>query len=237
MIEIYRLLITDVTRYGSLFCVAGWDLNSNRMIRPEPQGATAQNESSRFWHNDSAGPGKFFDVGNIVEVAASTPPPDFPFPHATEDRIYFHHKSNNLIKKLPHTEIVYAVRTGIKTSLNDIFGGNFQVTSTGKIYVDANTQTCSLDSITITPGQISFYSKPNEKNQEKLRARISEKTNTYNFSVPADAALSLFSGGGVDALAHAANSSQKIHVRLGLSRPYVKIPNTCYVQINGLYFL
>ena len=32
----YQLLITDVTNCGDLRCVAGWDLDRGKMVRPEP---------------------------------------------------------------------------------------------------------------------------------------------------------------------------------------------------------
>ncbi len=83
----YDLIITDVTCYGDLFCVAGWDMNNGGMIRPEPPTANAVAEASRFWSAQHAGPGKFFAVGNRVQFDAAMPPANFPFPHATEDRV------------------------------------------------------------------------------------------------------------------------------------------------------
>ena len=83
----YEIVVTDVTCYGSLFCVAGWDRVSNRMIRPEPPGASAKMESSRFWDGQTVGPGKTLSIGNVVRFVAGPALPDFLFPHATEDRI------------------------------------------------------------------------------------------------------------------------------------------------------
>ena len=83
----YDLIVTDVTSYGDLFCVAGWDRLSNCMIRPEPPGANVAIESSRFWSGQYAGPGRAFDLGNVVRFSAAPADPSFPFPHATEDRL------------------------------------------------------------------------------------------------------------------------------------------------------
>lgn len=83
----YEIIVTDVTCYGSLYCVAGWDRLTGQMIRPEPPGANAADEASRFWNAGYAGPGKTFAVGNVVTLIATDALPDFLFPHATEDRI------------------------------------------------------------------------------------------------------------------------------------------------------
>ena len=68
----YEILVTDVTNYGTLYCVAGTTIDG-RMIRPEPHTAKANNEVSRFWTDAAAGPGKFFSVGNIVSFEAEDP--------------------------------------------------------------------------------------------------------------------------------------------------------------------
>jgi hypothetical protein len=44
----YEIIVTDVTRYGSLYCIAGWDFRNSVMIRPEPSTANAVAEASRF---------------------------------------------------------------------------------------------------------------------------------------------------------------------------------------------
>jgi hypothetical protein len=36
----YRIIVTEVTNYGNLYCVAGWDLEQNAMVRPEPAPAS-----------------------------------------------------------------------------------------------------------------------------------------------------------------------------------------------------
>jgi hypothetical protein len=83
----YQIVVTDVTCYGSLYCVAGWDLHADCMIRPEPPRANMASEASKFWDGRFAGPGQFFSVGNVVRFDAAPPPANFLFPHATEDRI------------------------------------------------------------------------------------------------------------------------------------------------------
>jgi hypothetical protein len=76
----YRLLITDLTEYGELRCVAGWDLDRNKMIRPEPY-------AGGFWHQSYCGAGRVFTPGNIVTFDANLPEPKTDLPHLNEDRV------------------------------------------------------------------------------------------------------------------------------------------------------
>lgn len=231
----YNLIVTDVTRYNDLFCVAGWDLDNGGMIRPEPQTAKVAAEASRFWTDEHAGPDKLFAVGNVVRFDAALPPADFPFPHATEDRLAIL-KNCSVVSQMKATEIVSTVAPGVSASLDAAFGGQLHRANSGKSYVVAGAQICSLDAINIAPASISFY-EDIYNGKRRLRTRIDHDGVTYDFSVPADAARNRFLAGGVAALEADAAGSQTIHVRLGLSRPFADIPNSCYAQINGLYFL
>lgn len=232
----YKLIITDVTRYGSLFCVAGWDLNNGGMIRPEPSTANAIAEASRFWGDQYAGPGKFFAVGNVVRFDAALPPANFPFPHATEDRLVVAGNSA-IVGHMAPTQIAQAVAPGVSASLGAAFGGQLHRAYSGKAHVIAGTQTCSLDAIEVAPDSISFYEDNPSPGKRQLRALIDEDGVEYDFSVPADAAKSRFLAGGIAALEADRQASQNIHVRIGLCRPFAAMPNSCYAQVNGLYFL
>jgi len=232
----YNLIITDVTRYGDLFCVAGWDLDNGGMIRPEPSTANAVAEASRFWTGQHAGPGKFFAVGNQVRFNAAMPPANFPFPHATEDRLVVSGNSA-VIAQMTVAQMVQSVAAGVSGSLDDVFGGQLHRAHSGKAHVAAGAQTGSLDAIEIDPGNIDFYEDNPKLGKRQLRALIDHDGVEYDFSVPADAAKARLLAGGVAALQADAQASQTIHVRLGLCRPFAAMPNSCYAQVNGLYFL
>lgn len=233
----YNLIITDVTRYGALFCVAGWDLDNGGMIRPEPPTASAEVEASRFWRENDAGPGKFFAVGNIVRLDAAPAPANFPFPHATEDRIFVQGANSAIIGQMPLAQVAQSVVGGISASLNEAFGGHLIRSFSGKSHVTAGQQTRSLDAIEIAPARIIFYEDNPSPGKRRLRAIIDQNGSHYDFSVPADAARARFLAGGIAALEADAHTSQRVHVRLGLSRPFAAMPNSCYAQVNGLYFL
>jgi len=233
----YNLIITDVTRYGTLFCVAGWDLDNGGMIRPEPQTANALAEASRFWSEQSAGPGKFFAVGNIVRFDAIAAPANFPYPHATEDRLYTGGNNAAVLGQMAHVQIAQTVAAGVSSTMDEVFGGQLHRAQSGKAHVLAGAQTCSLDAIEIAPGAVSFYEDNPSPGKRQLRALIDQDGVEYDLSVPADAAKSRLLAGGIAALEADAQASQSIHVRLGLCRPFAAMPNSCYAQVNGLYFL
>ena len=117
IVATYEIIVTDVTCYGSLYCVAGWDRLTGQMIRPEPPGAKASNEPSRFWNSGYAGPGKTFAVGNVVRVGATGALPDFLFPHATEDRMVDMNTPMNVLQTLDSQGVVAAVAAGVSNSL------------------------------------------------------------------------------------------------------------------------
>jgi len=235
---IHELIITDVTQYDDLFCVAGFDINSREMIRPEPPTMNPLIERTRFWCRLAAGPGCFFDVGNVVRFEASPAPANSPYPHATEDRLYVHGPNTGFActGKMAENEIEEVVRNskGFSQSLSTAFGGALvHNPSTGKAYVPVKTITNSLTAINIVPQLIKFQTD----DKGKLRALIKDNIVQYNLSVSADAARRLFSSAGISTLMNYAQSSQFIHVRLGLSRPFGEKKDRCYAQVNGLFFL
>lgn len=233
----YDLIITDVTCYGELFCVAGWDLNNGGMVRPEPSTANAVAEASRFWGAQHAGPGKFFAVGNRVRFDAAMPPANFPFPHATEDRVVIAGTHHAVLGQMTAAQMVQTVAAGVVASIDECLGGQLHRAYSGKAHVTAGTQTRSLDAIEIDPGSISFYEDNPAPGKRRLRTQIDEGGVEYDFSVPADAARTRFLAGGIAALEADAQASQRIHVRLGLCRPFAAMPTSCYAQVNGLIFL
>ncbi|WP_315739193.1 MULTISPECIES: dual OB domain-containing protein [unclassified Bradyrhizobium] len=234
--SMHNLIVTDVTRYGTLFCVAGWDLQEGRMVRPEPPTMNPAVEASRFWGDQNAGPGKFFDIGNVVRFETAPAPANSPYPHATEDRIFVDGKETAVLKKITPAEIASSVAPGMSPSIDRAFSGALQRAYSGKAYVRAGERTVSLDAVQIQPNAISFY-EDSSNGKRKLRAEIVQDGIEYDLSVPADAAAAQFLAGGVEALAAAAQASTIIHVRLGLSRPFAQMPDSCYAQVNGLLFL
>lgn len=231
----FEVAITDVTTYGDLYCVAGWDAHRKEMVRPEPPGANAANEASRFWSSEWAGPGKFFDIGNVVRFEADPPPEDFPFPHATEDRIWIKALHSTPIQKLSASELNTAVP--VSKNINCAFSGGLEHEPSGKAYVAKDFLGPSLGAILVTPNSLTLYENTYNANKPKLRAKLTENGNQYDLAVTADAARSRWLSANLSALQADINACNQVHVRVGLSRPFPQRPDECYVQINGLYFL
>ncbi|MBA1144209.1 dual OB domain-containing protein [Mesorhizobium neociceri] len=233
----YNIGITDVTCYGDLYCVAGWDVDDDCMVRPEPAVANPAVEPSRFWNARFAGPGTIFSVGNIVSLDASKPPKTFPFPHATEDRLVTGGSQLSVVKSLTDAKLAKAVAGSVSCSLQDIFDGHLVRASSGKAYVPANIKTNSLGAIEIHPSQIAFYEEVTPAGKRRLRATIDQDGVEYDLSVPADLARTRFLTAGVAALQSDAEACDLVHVRVGLCRPFQAMPNACYAQVNGVLFL
>lgn len=231
----YEIVVTDVTRYGDLYCVAGWDVLNGVMIRPEPPSANAANEASRFWGSNNAGPNKFFSVGNRVRFDAALPPEAFPFPHATEDRLVLQQPNTAVLGQHTLEEIVQIVQMGVSPTLLQVFDGQLVRANSGKAYVPAETNVPSLGAIEVPPGTIQLYEDNPSGNKRRLRAIIQHAGQGYDLSVTADAAKERFLSDGLPALAADIEGAERLHLRVGLARAFNDAP--CYAQVNGIYCL
>lgn len=238
----HRLIITEVTSYGDLYCVAGWDVDRGAMIRPEPYSANAAVQASRFWREPFAGPGKLFEVGNFVRLADITDAPfDFEFPHRTEDRIVTRGSEAEILSQHSPAQIAQAVAGGVSNSLRAVFGPNLQRTWTGpgstKAYVPRGNVGRSLGAIETTPTRVRLTENTYNPAKPQLRALIKDGLTTYDLSVTSASIRTLWKAQGVDAVRAELANCQRVHIRVGLSRPFPDKPNECYAQVNGLYFV
>lgn len=211
----YDILITDVTCYGDLYCVAGWDVAGERMIRPEPSDTKATSEATRFWDTAAAGPGKAFAVGNLVRLRAQDAPQDFRFPHATEDRLLDGSHALLVLKVFTPPQLVEAVSIGLSPTLEAAFDGGAVRAVSGKVSVAADYPGRSLGAVEIGPNDIDFYVSTNQNGKQQLRAELRIAGNHYDLSVPADEARRMWKSQGIPILQQAAQSSERIHVRPG----------------------
>lgn len=232
---VYEVLITDVTTYGELYCVAGWDLRTKAMVRPEPPGANVASEVSRFWDGRYAGPGKYFDVGNVVQFEASAPPANFPFPHATEDRLFVKALGQGPLLTLNNAELVAAVT--VSTGIKAAFGNGLIRSANGKAYVSKDFKGPSLGALTVAPNKLSLHENTYNPENPKLRAWLKDGLLRYDLAVTSDATRTRWRNAGLKALEADIAACNQVHVRLGLSRPFPQRPDECYAQINGLYLL
>lgn len=179
---VYEILITDVTNYGSLFCVAGVSADGS-MIRPEPHTAQAANEASRFWSNADAGPGKFFAVGNVVRFEANQPPAAFPHPHATEDRLVIPGCQRQIVETLDYAAIPARAHPSVSPSIAQAFDEKVVLAPSRKAYVPKDTQGHSLGAIEIGTRHLQFHVNNYRPDRPKLRAYVEEGGSTFDLAV------------------------------------------------------
>jgi Dual OB-containing domain len=231
----HELIITDVTNYGSLYCVAGWDRVNGRMIRPEPATANPHDEASRFWDNRLAGAGRTFSVGNIVSLDATAPPGTFPFPHATEDRLVVAGSQIQVLGQLAPAAVAQQVALGVSPTLEAAFDGGLIREASRKAYVPAGHNGRSLGALDLEPNNLIFFEKQFGNENPKLRARVTVDNVLYDMPVTADAARERWRTAGIQALRNDVQNANRLHVRVGLARPFPA--NRCFSQVNGVLIL
>ena len=231
----FEIIVTDVTCYSDLFCVAGWDRKSGVMVRPEPPGANVNNEASRFWGAQFAGPSGRFSPGNIVGFDAASPPADFPFPHATEDRLVPAGEQIAVLGHVTSAQMVAEVAASVSPSLQAAFDHGLVHAPSRKAYVPPGHQGRSLGAVEIAPNKVRLHEATSASGKRQLRAILTDGETPYDLSITAEAARARWIADGIGALRADLNASARIHVRVGLARPTDELP--CYAQINGLYFL
>ncbi len=126
---------------------------------------------------------------------------------------------------------------GVSATLEAAFDNALVRPPSGKAYVPAGDNVRSLGAVEIRPNQLQFHQNTYNPNNPKLRARITIGGNLYDLPVTADAARTRWQQNGLAALQGDVQASRRLHVRVGLSRPFAAMPNQCFVQINGVYFL
>lgn len=122
-------------------------------------------------------------------------------------------------------------------TLINAFDGGLLRANSGKAYVAAGYKGRSLGAVEIKSDEIAFFEDSYQGGNPKLRAKLTIAGIVYDLSVPADAARTQWKMGGLAALRKDQAESSRIHLRVGLSRPFAAMPDQCYAQINGIYFM
>jgi hypothetical protein len=172
----HKVAITDVTNYGSLYCVAGWDLINNKMVRPEPGPAS-------FWSEAFAGPGRPFAPGHVVTFDGESPNGQ-PFPHATEDLVVDPRTIQNT-DTVSVCDLPSFVHRSVSPDICSIFAGSLQV-SGFSAYVPTGVGCCSLGAIEIPRAAIDFAEKTYD-GKTKLRSHLHFGTSFLNIGITSDA--------------------------------------------------
>lgn len=213
-----ELLVTDVTRYGPLYCVAGWDRQQNCMIRPEPPDVNPNFESTRFWDAAWAGPKQTFSLGTIVRFDAKSVGSGFEYPHATEDRIVTDKKTIEVIGRLNAQQLSDQTSCSRSENLMLAFDDGLIRSSNGKAYVTRGHIGRSLGAIIVRAKELVFHEDTWNPNRPKLRANVTSGGVVYDLSVTCDATLTRWKSGGTSILQADLKNAETIDLRVGLAR-------------------
>lgn len=219
----YKMLVTDVTNYGSLRCVAGWDIDRRKMIRPEPH-------AGGFWSAIMIGP-TGFQRSKIVTFTAIPPNPATKYPHRTEDRVVVGAVTS--VSTPSRDEVWKILRSTESEGLSEIFDSNL-VYDGQKAYVPDNTQTRSQGAIALDPKEMEIEKHFNYVGKERLRARFTIEGRTLAPNLTSTAALAMLRNDKVEEINKRIAAAKRLHVRVGLARAFPGQPTRCYMQINGI---
>lgn len=219
-----EIVITDVTMYGKLRCVAGYDATARVMVRPEP-------EPQGFWNAVYCGEHSVFHPGRVVEFDGFKP--DTPFPHRTEDIVVAGQPTPTGVLSAKAFRTVLAQAADV--SVDRVFAERL-VFEGSKAYVPAGSECGSLAGLILPVDQVTLF--VNEYNgKRRLRVRLPLRGRPVDLSVTAKDFRQIFERQGLDGANALVADSRRIHVRLGLARPWPDYPDRCYLQTNGLYGL
>jgi hypothetical protein len=218
----FRLLVTEVTDYGSsLRCVAGWDVDRNEMIRPEPA-------AGAFWPASYIGPNGWFEVGALVQFEGYHPVPPTSFPHRTEDRVVV-----GVVQRLDTPTAEQRARwlaASVSPNLAAIFGGHIQVANS-RGYVPLHTQCASLGAIEIRPNQLVISE---DGDGRRLRCQLSHGMFGILPTITCSRIRRMYHQLGLPAVLQSFAGANRLHLRIGLARAFDAHPDRCYIQVNGI---
>lgn len=224
-----RLIITDVTEmHGGNYCVAGWDSQTRRMVRPLPNGA---NWTAGLLQRHGVVPGASIDVVPAGQQHQSA------FPHRTEDTlintagIQLLHAGPIawLTVGAPPTHATVAQAFGRCLVHSRVWNGAQQ-----GVHVPENTQIGSLSAVELPVGNLTLF-EDNYQGKRSLRAYLDDGHACYNLPVVARDLREAYRLSGVYVAKQLLPVQGNAHVRLGLARAWQGQPGKCSLMINGIY--
>ncbi len=220
----YEIIVTEVTLYGRLRCVAGYDRTSGEMVRPEPG-------PGEFWPAYVCGENTTFHPGHIVRFRGHKP--ETPFPHRTEDVVVDGKPFRAGV--LPTVGFHDALRQAAQLTPRKVYG-NHLIFDGQKAFVPAGAPCGSLAAQAVDATSLRLIDDEYH-DHHKLRARLIVEGHALELPVAAKDLKQAFLKDGVEAARALLPDAGAVQVRLGLARPFDEKPDRCYLQINGLHAL
>jgi hypothetical protein len=224
-----RLIITDLTEMSpGNFCVAGWDAQAQRMVRPLPNGA---NWTQALLQQSGIAPGATVQFHALNQPHASV------YPQHTEDtRIDAANITlisvgpiNWFAPNAPPTQPRLAQAFGNALAFNSEWNGVRQ-----GVHVPIGTQVSSLGAILIPSVGIELNEEV-YNGKTSLKAVLNDGAHRYKVAVSSLALKVAWRNGGVAAATQALPQTAQIHVRVGLARAFGNPADKCYVMVNGVH--
>jgi hypothetical protein len=216
-----EILITDVTEMGTdTYCVAGWDVAANRMVRPLPN---ASNWSSALVAQHGIVSGRLI---RAVTKGLS----NGIFPHRTEDTpidpASIHAMkgvfSDWLGESAPHVALDLEAGFAKLLKWNKVWGGVRQ-----GVHTLPRAQCSSLVSVQVPKANVTF-----SEVFGKLKATVNDGAASYQLTVSSKELKEAWRSGGLAAVNNAIPARDRLHIRVGLARPFDDPPK-CYAMLNG----
>lgn len=220
----FRIVVTEVTLYGKLRCVAGFDLGSRRMIRPEPA-------AGEFWPAIVCGSNTTFHPGHVVGFEGDQP--NTALPHRAEDIV---------VRGEPRREGVLApdafrrVLAGAAVLSPDVVFQGLLRFDGHKAYAPAGADCGSLAGIELRAEDLQLAERRFE-GQVKPEAHLPLGGHLLHLAIAAKDIKQAHQRNGLDAARSILADADRLHMRLGLARPWHEHPDQCYLQVNGIYRL
>jgi hypothetical protein len=222
----YRVLVTDITNFGELRCVAGWDLDRSKMIRPEPS-------PGGFWPASKVAPNGPFELGKVAKFAATEPSRNSTdFPHRTEDRVVV----GPIAAGAPPENHEKMLRDAAFASLSALFEENLVVTG-HKAYIKTGTRCRSLGGLVVKAKGVKIETYNNYKNKQRLRLNFSDGTLSLAPNLTSSKAYSYVAANKLGIVNTNISKASELLLRIGLARGFPEYPDRCYLQVNGLSIL
>lgn len=216
------ILITDVTEmHSGNYCVAGWNRQNQRMIRPLPAGA---NWTSALLVAHQIVPGVTIRVDPLGTANGA-------FPHRTEDTPV----NRTSILRVGGTFSTWTGHAAPPTAptLNEGFAGHVQWNSVWNgakqgVHVGPGTQCSSLAAVCVPTGALSF-----EEAFGKLKATVFDGSDSYQLTVSSKRLKEAWRAGGLPQVDQMLPNRNILHLRIGLARAF-GTPPKCYAMLNGV---
>lgn len=224
-----QLVITDVTEMSAgNYCVAGWDVDEHRMVRPLPGG-----------HNWTAAQlaQHGIDPGALLDFTPTGHPHNGAYPHRTEDtQVHPNHivqvnagPYNWFGPNGPASQPTVAA--AFPTMTPSSVWNNVRKSP----YVAIGTQGISLAAIVRPRNALQFVENQFGDDPPKLRVILNDGAACYNLAVSSRAIKSAWRQHGLQGIHNALPASPNVHVRLGLARAFGNPADRCYMMLNGVH--